>query len=458
MNEKIWIIGCNTAGTSAAIWGRKINRHAEINIIDKEKYTEYSRCGLPYAISGEIPSFDNLVLHTVSWYTKILKANVYLTSEVKKINIRNQTIVFENTQSKEVREEPYDKLIIATGSIPKVPPIKGVLDTKGVFFLKTMDDARKIKETATAAKHVTIIGAGLIGVELAEAFHALGLNITIIEFLPSVLPIMIDPDMSRVLYTKMEEEKIKVILNTAAKEVFNDNDKVKIIAEHRETGEVYEIESDLVIVSTGMAPNVSLAKDAGIELGALGGIKVNEKMETNVDNIYAAGDCVETTNLITKKPFISGLGTIAARQGRVAGMNAMGGDVSFPGAIAARVTKLFGYEIAATGLTSYDAERNGIDIISARIKGYDREEYYPDKQQNIVKLIVNKGTQKLIGGQIIGRGASHRINILTATIMHNLSLDDIINLETNYAPPIAPVWDPVAIAAMTVKSKLERKK
>lgn len=427
-------------------------------MVDKEGYSEYSRCGLPYAISEEIPHFSDLIVHPDAWY-KRAKINMFLKSEVKKINPSSQTIVFENLETKEVYEEHYDKLIIATGSIPKVPPIKGVADSKNVFFLKTMEDAKTIKEKAmSGSKDAIIIGAGLIGIESAEAFHHLGLNVTIIEFLPSVLPLMIDSDMSRILQEKMANEKINLFVNTAAKEIIEKNEKLTVIAEKRDTKEEIELSADLVVVATGMAPNVSLAKDAGIALGPLGGIKVNEKMQTNFENIYAAGDCVETINLITKKPFLSGLGTIAARQGRVAGMNAMGGDVTFPGAVAARVTKLFGMEIAATGITSYEAEKNEFDYISVRIKGEDREEYYPDRQTNTVKLIVDVTNGKILGGQIIGRGASHRVNLITTAIMHSLTLDDVINIETNYAPPIAPVWDPVAIAAMTALKKIERKK
>lgn len=455
MVENIWIVGAGTAGTSAAIWARKENKKIEINLVGEEPFTEYSRCGLPYAISGEIPSFEKLVLHPESWYTKFIKANLFLSHRVESVDTKSQTLKIRNLKTNEVVEKTYEKLILATGSVPKVPPIKGI-DNPNVFKVKTIDDAKRIKDIAEKKKNALIIGAGLIGLELAEALSSLGVRVIIVEYFPSVLPAMIDPDMGKVVMKKAEEREIEFYLNSIVTEIDERNGKLIVTIKERDSGRAKEVEVGFVIAATGMKPNVELAKQIGVEIGPYGGIKVNNRMETNIPNIYAAGDCVETINFITKKTFLSGLGTIAVRQGRVAGINAAGGNATFPDALASRVTKLFGLEIAATGLTSYIAEKEGFEIVSVRIKELDKEHYYPDKVENIVKLIADKKSGKVIGAQIIGRGATLRNDILTSLIYYNGEPSSIVDLETCYAPPVAPVWDPIAIAAMTLKEKLRR--
>ncbi|MGQ4833479.1 MAG: FAD-dependent oxidoreductase [Candidatus Asgardarchaeia archaeon] len=456
MTDSIWIIGAGTAGTSAAIWARKENRSVEINIVGEEKLTEYSRCGLPYSISGEIPNFEDLVLHPEMWYRKFVKANLYLRHKVKKIDTKNKKLIIENLDSGETFEKEYGKLIIATGSKVKYPPIKGI-DNPKVFKLKTIKDGQAIKDAVKEKKNVVIIGAGLIGLELAEALISLGANVEIVEFFPQVLPAMIDADMAKIVAKSAEKEGVKLYLNSMVTEIKDDGNVLKILAKRRDSDEPFELNADFVVAATGMQPNVDLARDAGIEIGALGGIKVDERMRTNIENVFAAGDCIETINLITRKPFLSGLGTLAARQGRVAGINAAGGDAVFPAALANRVTKLFGLEVAATGLTSQAAEKEGIEVVSARIKELDKEKYYPDKKEVVVKLIADKNTKKLIGGQVIGRGAALRSDIITSIIYHSGMPEDLINLETCYAPPVAPVWDPIAIAAMTLVDRLKRR-
>ncbi|MHA1860243.1 MAG: NAD(P)/FAD-dependent oxidoreductase [Candidatus Asgardarchaeia archaeon] len=459
MPEKVVIIGANAAGTSAALWGRKFNRRAEIVLIGEEPYPEYSRCGLPYAISGEIPSIDSLILHPKEWYEKSVNVRMMLGFRAEAIDTDERVVEVRELNSGESSKVSYDSLIIATGSLGKFPPIEGLKENMGkgkVFSLRSIEDAKKIKEVSKNGKSAIVIGAGLIGVEAAEALTRIGLKVSVVEFLPHVLPAMIDEDMSRILRERMVEDGVSVHLNTAAKSLKLDGDGVVVDAVNRETGEEVKLKGDFVIVATGVRPNTELAKEAGIELGKFGGIKVDEKLMTNVEDVYAAGDCVETKNIVTGKPFVAGLGTVAVRQGRVAGVNALGGELRFPGSLANRVTKVFGVEIAAVGLTEELAKREGIDAVSVRIRGGDREPYYPDRMTTVVKVTAERPTGRIIGAQVVGRFANWRSNIFAIAIERGLSLDEVVDIETCYAPPVAPVWDPIAVASMTLSSKLRR--
>ena len=454
MSKTVWIIGTGTAGTSAAVWGRKVDRTANIYLVGSEPYSEYSRCGLPYAISGEIPEFENLIIRADAWYTKRAKINLLLSTKVEKVDTKNHILVLKDLKTGNVKEEHYDTLVFATGSIPKIPPIKGI-NNRNVLFLHTIDDAKKIKEMAKQGANAIIIGAGLIGLELSEALNKLGVKVKIIEFLDSVLPAMIDPDMSAIIKQKAEEEGIEFYLSSAAKEIIDTGEKLVVTGEKRENKEEFSFEADFVIIATGMKPNTELAKSVGIELGRTGGIKVDEQMQTNIEDIYAAGDCIEYSNMITNQSMLAGLGTLAEREGRVAGINAVGGNAKLPKLLLNRTTKMFGYEIAAVGLLKYHAEKAGLNPVFAKIREKDKEHYYPDWKEVTVKLIGNGDTSEILGAQIIGSNAALRVDIIATAIMNKMTPKDIINIETCYAPPVAPVWDPIAIAAMTLDDKIK---
>jgi len=454
MSKTVWIIGTGTAGTSAAVWGRKIDRTATIYLVGSEPYSEYSRCGLPYTISGEIPQFENLIIRADAWYTERAKINLMLNTKVEKVNTKNRTLIIKNLKTGEEKEEHYDSLIFATGSIPKVPPIKGT-DNRNVLFLHTIDDAKKIKELARKGVKAVIIGAGLIGMELSEALNKLDVKVWVVEFLESILPAMIDPDMGTIIKKKAEAEGIEFYLSSAAKEIVDEGNKLIVKGEKRDTKAEFSLEADFVVIATGMKPNTELARASGIELGPLGGIKVNERMQTNVENVYAAGDCIEYNNMITNQPVLAGLGTLAEREGRVAGINAVGGDAKLPKLLLNRTTRMFGYEVAAVGLLKHQAEKAGLNPVVAKIKEKDKEHYYPDWEEVTVKLIGNGETSEMLGAQVIGRNAALRVDIITTAIMNKMTPKDIVDIETCYAPPVAPVWDPIAIAAMTLNDKIK---
>jgi NADH oxidase (H2O2-forming) len=452
---KIVIIGAGAAGTSAATEARKINREAEITVINSEGYPEYSRCGLPYAISGEIKAFENLILHGESWYDKFGKVKLMLSTEVMQIQLDSNTIKVKHHDGSS-EDLQYDSLVLATGSKPSVPPIQG-LEKKGVFTLRTIGDGKNIMNFGTHGKRAVVVGAGLIGLELAEALHSRGVKVTVIEFLPNVLLAMVDDDIAEVVRKKIEEAGVKLILNTKVDEVVGKEKVEGVVATNRGNNEKVTVEADMIVLAAGIKPDTSLAEKAGIKLGPAKAIKVNEHMRTSIENIYGAGECTEYIDFVTGESTRVGLGTIAVRQGKVAGTNAAGGNMALERLLNCRVTKLFGVEVAGVGPVSDAATKAGIKLVSAKFRGSTLPEYMPGGKEIVVKVLADeKG--KIIGAQIVGEEeVAQRINIFAAGILKGINVEEFSYLETCYAPPIAPTWDSITIAAESVAKKLKRR-
>jgi NADH oxidase (H2O2-forming) len=440
MTKRIIVIGCGTAGAAATLQARKTNREASIILLQDEASPEYSRCGLPYAVSKAIPEIEDLIIHPPDFYEgRLVGADLQLNTRATKIDVKAKTVQVDKPDgTKETLS--YDALVIATGSRPSAPPIEG-LDASHVYRMHTLDDARAVQAVAKRDMNVAIIGAGLVGMETAESLHSLGLHVTVIEFFDSVLPAMIDADIAGEVVEKMEAAGISVKLGTAAKAVLPG----KVLVEQRASSETEEVPADIVVVATGVRSNTELAKDAGITVNR--GIVIDETMATSAPDVYAAGDCAEHLDLVTGQPIVSGLGSIALRQGEVAGINAAGGKATLPGVIMARTTHLFGLEIAAVGPTRSTAERAEIPILAGKFKGSVTAEYYPSEGEVAVKILANKETGALLGGQVIGPCAHQRANVLGAALMAKMSVRQVADLETCYAPPVAPIREPVALAA-----------
>jgi NADH oxidase (H2O2-forming) len=453
MTNRIIIIGCGAAGSAATLMARKTSRDVSITILQDELFPEYSRCGLPYTVNRKIPKFDNLIIHAPKFYSSnLVGADLRLHTRVTKVDIKTKTVQAVTAEGKN-ESFPYDRLIFATGAHPSTPPIKG-LDAAHVYHLHTLDDARNLQAAAKKGKKVAVIGAGLVGLETAEALHSLGLKITVIEFLDSVLPAMLDKDISEILLERMESEGVTVKLGTAAKEIL----KTHVRVVDRATEKEDEISADLVIVATGVRPNITLAKEAGLKIGDKGGILVNENMKTSDPHIYAVGDCAEHLDLVTGQSIVSGLGSIALRQGEVAGINAAGGNAKLPGVVMSRTTHLFGLEIAGIGPTTFAAEKAGLSILASKFKGGTTAEYYPGEQSVSVKLLANRESGILVGGQVIGPCAHQRVNVLSAALTAKMNIQQVANLETCYAPPVAPIREPLTLAAQILALRYTRLK
>lgn len=451
MTRKILIIGCGTAGAAATLMARKTDRTAEITIIQNESLPEYSRCGLPYTINRKIPQFEDVIIHPNSFYTgKLIRADLQLNTEVTKVDVKAKKVTTKDDQG-QTNTLPFDALVFATGTQPSVPPIDG-LDASHVHRLHTYEDARQLQTLAKKGTKVAIIGAGLVGLETAEALHSLGLNVTVIEFLNQVLPAMIDEELGTIVKEQMETKGVTVKLGTAAKAIT----KSHVLVADRETQSEEKIPASLVVVATGVRANTALAKESGIKIGERGGILVDNRMETNVKDIYAAGDCAEHLDLVTQQPIVSGLGSIALRQGEVAGANAAGGKAALPGVLLARTTHLFGLEIAGVGPTRVAAERANLPILAGKFKGMPTAEYYPSDEEVTVKLLANKETGQFLGGQVVGPCAHQRVNVLSAALSANMTIRQVADLETCYAPPVAPIREPVTLAAQILALRFEK--
>ncbi len=421
MTRKIVIIGAHAAGLDAASAARKTDRTAEITLITKEKKPAYSRCGLPFVLGGHIKAFDDLVVFPARFY-KMMKLNLLTETTVTNVDSKAKTAdIQDKSGNKETLS--YDSLIIATGADPFLPPIKG-REKKGIFVVRTLDDGEQISKALETAKSAVIIGAGLIGLEVAVACLERGLKTTVVEFLPYVLPILLDKAMADRVQKALEEKALNIIVGKGAEE-FLGTDKVTGVLVAGET-----IPTDVVVVATGVRANIELAKNAGVALGQKG-IKTNLRMETNIKDVYAAGDCVESIHLVTRRPTMSQLGTTAVKQAKVAGINATGGYSTFIGAMGSWITRLFETEIGGTGLTEFMAGRSGIETVSGTIVSKTRADYFPGALPIRIKLIADKETGKLIGAQIIGgEEVTQRVNALSFAIQNEMTIKELAKAET----------------------------
>lgn len=446
MPNRIVIIGASAAGVDAASAARKKDRTAEITLITQEKNAGYSRCGLPFVIGGQIPEFKNLIVYH-SAYFQMLKLNLKTESSVKIINIKEKTVTFIKSGASETI--PYDKLVIATGAYAFMPPIKGN-DKFALFSLRTIEDGEKMEQAVKdGAKTAIIMGAGLIGLETSVALTEQGVQVTVVEMLSQILPNMLDADMAKHVQNYLTEKGIRILTGKTVEEITGDEKATGIIA----GGE--QMTADILMNAFGVRPNIALAEKAGIPIGESKGIKTNMRMETEIPDIYSVGDCAETTNFLTQKPICAQLGTVAVKQGKVAGINAAGGNAEYLGAIGSAVTELFELQIGVTGLTETAAQKAKIPVITATINSKTRAEYYPNASPIKIKLIVRKDTQEILGAQIIaGEEVTQRINALSFAIQKHMTVNELAKADTAYAPPLNETWEPMITAAEVVLMKM----
>jgi len=447
MPRKIVVIGAHAAGVDAASAARKTDRNAEITLITREKHTGYSRCGLPFVLGGHIPSFNDLIVFSPSYY-QMMKLKLKTETNVTSINSTSKTV---ETADKAGNTETisYDSLILTTGAYSFVPPVKG-REKQGVCSLRTIEDGQQIDQAIkNGAKNAAVIGAGLIGLEAAIALKERGIDTTVIELLPQVLPVMLDTEMAKLVQEMLEQKGLRIIVGKGVEEILGAEKATAVSV----SGE--QIPADIVVVATGVRASTELAAKTGIALGETKAMKTNGRMETNVKDIYAAGDCAESINIVTKKPACPQLGTVAVRHGKVAGINAAGGYAQFTGVLGSAVTKLFDTQVGVTGLTEFFARRWGIETVTGTITSKTRADYYPGAKPIKVKLIAEKESQQIIGAQIIGgEEVTQRINALSFAIQKHMTLRELTKVDTAYAPPLCETWEPMVLAAEMALMKL----
>jgi NADH oxidase (H2O2-forming) len=447
MARRILVIGANAAGVEAASAARKKDRTAEITLITQEKNGGYSRCGLPFVIGGQIPSFKDLIVYPPAYF-QMLKLTLKTETKVTVINTKEKTVTaVDKTGSTETLQ--YDSLVIATGADAFMPPIKGH-DKQGILSLRNLEDGEKILRAAkNGAKSAVIMGAGLIGLETGVALIERDLKVTVVEMLPQILPAMLDADMAKQVQEHLQEKGMCILTSKAVEEFLGDDKVTAIMA----GGE--KIEADLFISAFGVRANTKLAADSGIALGEARAIKTNGRMETSTKDVYAAGDCAEAPNVLTHKSTCAQLGTIAVRQGKVAGTNAGGSYSLFSGVLASAVTRLFDTEAGVTGLTEAAAQRARIEVVAGAISSKTKADYYPNALPIKVKLVVEKESQRIVGAQIIGgEEVTQRINALSFAIQKGMTVRELAKADTAYAPPLCETWEPMVRAAEMVLMKL----
>jgi len=447
MPRCIVIIGAHAAGVDAASAARKTDRTAEINLITEERHAGYSRCGLPFVIGGQIPSFKDLIVFPPAYF-QMMKLTLKTETKATNINATNKTV---ETIDKAGKTEaiPYDSLIIATGASSFTPPIKGK-EKQGLYSLRTLEEGEEIdRAVKKGAKTAVVMGAGLIGLETAIALHERGLKTTVVELLPQILPMMLDADMAKMVQEMLQQKGIDILTGKGVEEFLGAEKVTGIVAGGA------QIEADLFISAFGVRANTQLAVNAGIALGDTKAIKTNARMETNVKDVYAVGDCAESTHVVTQKPALQQLGTVAVRQGKVAGINAAGGYALFTGVLGSAVTRLFDTDVGVTGLTEAFAQRARIETVTGTIASKTKADYYPGALPIKVKLVVEKESQRVIGAQIIGgEEVTQRINAISFAIQKQMTVRELAKADTAYAPPLCETWEPLVLAAEMVLMKL----
>ena len=449
---KLIIIGGDAAGMTAASKIRRENKNCEIIVFEKSEYVSYSACGIPYFISGKVASHEELIVRTPEEFIKKHKIDTRILHEVIEVDTDNNQVLVHKSDDKTQFWESYDKLLIATGGKAFCPDVEN-RDADGIFGVSTLRSGIKVDNFIKnkKPKNAVIVGGGYIGLEMAEALLIKGLNVSLINRSEEIMNTL-DPDMGALVNNAMTNLGVKIYVKEELQKFEADKNEVTSVVTDKQT-----LKADLVILGMGTAPNTAFLKKSKIKLNEKGAVVVAKTQRTNIRNVWAAGDCATTTHLVTNKPFYIAMGTVANKTGLVAGKNIEGGKAVFPGVVGTAVCKICVYEVARTGMLEKQLRALNIDYVQTMIKTKSRAGYYPDSKDIYVKLIAEKRTGRLLGGQIIGEeGAAKRIDVLATALTYKLTLRNIIDLDLSYAPPFSPVWDPVQTAARKLITLLKK--
>ena len=450
VKERLIVIGGDAAGMSAASQARRSRSDLEIVVFESTPHTSYSACGIPYCVGGMVDGMESLIVRSPEKFRTKYDIDVRTMHEVVEIDISSRRVKARRLDNGEEQLEPYDQLLIATGGAPFRPELPGI-DAGGIYGVSTLQSGIELHRALESEKpgKVVIVGGGYIGLEMAEALLRRGSGISLVQRRSQVMGTL-DPDMGSIISHGLRRMGVSLYLNESVQGFEVNKGRVTgVVTENR------TLPAELVILGTGVRPNTGLAKAAGIPLGEQGAIRVNVRMQTETAGVWASGDCAESFHLVSRRPVYIALGTVANKHGRVAGINLGGGYATFPGVVGTAVTKVCEMEVARTGLNEEEIARWGLECVSAKIEGLTRAGYYPDTGKITVKLLAEKGSGRLLGGQIVGgEGSAKRIDVIAAALHAGFTIEDMINLDLGYAPPFSPVWDPVLIAARVAAKRL----
>jgi NADPH-dependent 2,4-dienoyl-CoA reductase/sulfur reductase-like enzyme len=443
VNNNLVIIGGSDAGISAALRAREINPSVEPTLVIADTFPNFSICGLPFYLSGEVSDWRTLAHRTKD---EIGQAGIrLLLSHCATAIVSDRKIVQMVDAEERTSELSYDRLVIGTGAESIKPAINGI-NLPGVFLLRWMQDSFAVHKRLTDhnPKSALIVGGGYIGMEMADALSLRGLSVTVVEFAETVLN-TVDRPLGEKVTTELERHGVKVATGVGIESIEVDGKGLTV-----KGTKGFSARADLVLVAVGCRPSTTLAVEAGIETGLKGAIKVNRRMETNLQDIYAAGDCVETWHNLLKEYAYLPLGTTAHKQGRIAGENSVGGNREFEGSLGTQAVKIFDLVAARTGLRDSEAREAGFDPFTDHLETWDHKLYYPGAEKMIIRITGDRRSGRLLGAQIIGHRKSEiskRIDIFAAALLNNMTVENLSDLDLSYTPPLSSPWDPVQMAA-----------
>ena len=435
--RKIVIVGGVAGGASAAAKARRVDETAEIHVFERGPYISFANCGLPYFIAGEIAERDSLVIMTPEKFWARSRVHAHVNHEVLAIRRDTKTLRVKGPDGAE-REVPFDKLILSQGAQPIVPPLPGV-ELPHVFTLRDIPDMDRIIAflSERQPRRAVVIGGGFIGLEMAEAFHHRGLHVTVVERNPHMLPLL-DADMAAQLQNQIRRPDFDFKVNAHA---------ARFTAEGVEFADGSRLPADLILLSVGVKAEVELARAAGLEIGATGGVKTNGRMESSDPNIYAVGDAAETIHALTGARARIALAGPANRQGRIAGANAAGARMIYPGALGTSIVRVLNQTVGFTGMNSAQAAKAGFTFFSSLTRDPSHAHYYPEAKTILINVIAEEGTGRLLGAQVLGeRGVDKRVDVLATAIAAKMSVFDLETLDLAYSPPFGSANDPINTA------------
>lgn len=438
MAERLVVIGGDAGGMAAASQARRQQPYMEIVALERGRWTSYSACGIPYLVAGDVTDVDRLVARTPEQFRDQHRIDVRMRHEAMAIDLDARKVEVRDHSRDRTLTLGFDLLHVATGARPIRPDLPGI-DRPEIHGVQTLDDGIHLLDHARKGRceRVAIVGGGYIGIEMAEAFIRRGTQVTLIEGEDQVMRTL-DPDMAAPVAQALRSFGVDVRLGTM----------VEGFGEGVVETTAGPIPADLVVLGLGVTPNSQLAADAGVRTGVRGAIRVDRRQRTSAEGVYAAGDCAESHHLITQRQIHVALGTVANKQGRVAGINLGGGYATFPGVVGTAITKVCRLEVARTGVNEEEAQRAGFRYEAVTIDSTTRAGYFPETKPITIKLLAEHATRRVIGAQIVGEeGAAKRIDVLATVITAGMTVDDVIDLDLAYAPPFSGVWDAVHIAA-----------
>ena len=449
--ERLVVIGGDAAGMSAASQARRRRPPDDlaITVFERSPHASYAACGIPYFVGQVVERAQSLIARTPEAFAK-QSIELHTRHEAQEIDLERRRVLIQPLDGGAPRWEPFDHLLIATGAVPIRPPVPGI-EASGIYGVSTLESGIAVREAVDreGPRRAVIVGGGYIGLEMAEALVLRGLEVSLVEKEPQVMNTL-DEDMAALVAQALREAGVRLYLGEALTGFETTNGRLQAVVTEART-----LPADIVVLGLGVRPNTELARAAGIPLGVRDAIVVNRRMQTKVPGVWAAGDCAQSFHLVRQEPTFIALGTVANKQGRVAGINLGGGYATFPGVVGTAISKICQVEVARTGLQEREARELGLEYVTARIEGNSRAAYYPGAGRITVKLLAERGSGRLLGGQIVGtEGAGKRIDIIATALHAGLTAQEMVNLDLAYAPPFSPVWDPVLIAVRQLLTAL----